>query len=785
MRRKEAFLGVALAALCAQSAAAQEASPPPAALEEIVVTARRATENLQDVPVAVTARSGAALERAGVTDVRSLQLVAPGLTIPSANGRSAGLNLAMRGQVQNDTTPIFDQSVALYFDGAYVPRGNGANSALFDIERVEVLKGPQGTLYGRNSTGGAIGFFSRQPTLGDFHGYVEGTLGNYNLKEAQGAVNIPLGETLAVRISGLRRDRPDSWQKVTNWGNEDIDTADVRAARINVLWRPLDNLQLNTSLYYSLDKSVPAGVVVVGVASCGGPPVINGVLVGPTAADCLVGPNGETRVGATTPGGFTRAANNIDPRHITLDQLPHNRGIETYGITQSIAADLTDHVQLKNITAYRWLDDNTSFDQENIINPATNSRTIAYHVYSRALSNELQLNGTAFDGRLKFASGVYLMQEHAYEATPSSTLGQAINQFEGKITNDSYAVYAQGTYGLTDSLRLTAGLRKTWDTRKVQQFNRNAASGCILRDINGAVLPLTACNRLIEANYDDISYNLTVDYDLSPGTLVYAAHRKGYRSGAINSRGNRIEEVEPTRPEHVKDVEAGIKSDFRLGDMPVRFNAAAYYSWYTDLQRSIPIVINPGPPPTTGTAVGNAEGAHIWGGEAELTLLPFRGAEINLAGTKTHAEYTGFDRTVVINGAPVVQSLANNKFYGTPEWTFFVGGRYGAPLALGALDVGEAAVQFDARWQDEVQFSILNSPEARQKAYWMLNARAELNNINGSGASIAFWVKNLLDKTYRQGGYSDFFYSLGFYGASYGAPRTFGVTVNYKFGGEG
>jgi iron complex outermembrane receptor protein len=713
--------------------------------------------------------------------MRSVATTTAGLTITSANSRSNGINIYMRGQGQNDTTSIFDQSVAVYMDGVYIARGNGGNIALYDLDHVEVLRGPQGTLYGRNSTGGAVSFFTRMPKLGDFGGYVRGTYGSYDLKEIEAAVTVPVTDRLGVRFAGLRRDRPHSWQKVVNQGVYS-DTADVWSGRVNIVWKPFDSVTAQTSAYRMKDESTPAAPVLTGVNICGQPPAVTGPVVGPTTADCLIGPTGNPRSGATTPGALGLALlAGPDPRRVNLDLIPQNV-TSIYGVTQSVAVDIDDDNQVKYIGSYRHLLDRTLYDQDAIANAATSSNG-RFDVRGYQMTHEAQVTGKAFDRRLTYAAGFYWLKESVRETTASYTLGQinaatSPSLFDDQIRNESQSVYAQATYRLIDPLRVTLGGRYTWDQRGVRQFNRNRL-GCTLRDSNNALLPANLCDRQLQKDYRNFSYNVTVDYDIGPKTLVYLAHRRGYRSGGINARGNFLAEVQPTKPEIVRDLEGGIKSDFHIGGMTARLNADGYYQWYKDLQRSISFLVSP---TVTGTYVGNAEGAHIYGGELEFTLIPVRDLELSATAAHVHARYTGFTRTVLVAGAPVVQDLSNNRFYGTPAWSFHGAVHY--VYRPDWLPTDTVSFDLDSGYQSKIFTGILNSEAGSQKAYWLFNARVGFNNIARSRVDLALWMKNIGDKTYKQGGYSDFMYNVGYNTSSFAPPRTIGATLTFKFGDE-
>lgn len=769
-------ISVSIIALCAPLAThAQEAAgSAPQAQEEragiadIVVTARKVTEVLQDVPVAISAQTGAQLQAKGVTDALGLARVTPGLFIGTASSRSNGLNVYIRSQGQNDATSIFDPSVALYMDGVYIARSQGANTALYDIERIEVLKGPQGTLYGRNSTGGAVGMFSRQPKLGEVGGYVQGTYGEYNLMEVQGAVNLPIGDSVAIRASGFRRYRDKSWIRDSASGAY-YDLADQWAGRVNLLWQASDTVKISAGGFYIKDTSRPNVGILTGVGVCGATNNPAGV---PTTADC----NENGALSAALPARLA------DRRVTQQDTIP-TAYMRNWGGHLTFEAEISDTATVKNIAAYRSLYDDPRFELDGVANLARNI-TSTFLTDQWQFTNESQVTGTAFDGKLKYAAGLYYLKEEARERNQSSQFG-SLNPAnptvtEGLVRNESYSAYAQGTYSLLDELRLTLGGRYTIDRRAVTQANRNAL-GCTLRDATETLLPANACERNLNASFKAFSYNVTVDYDIGPKTLIYIAHRQGYRAGGINLRGNRVSEVQPTKPEFVRDVELGMKGDFYLGNMPLRINGAAFYQWYSDIQRSLPVVYTPqgSTVPVTGSAVLNAASATIYGGEVEITLQPTRGFDINFGLASSIARYDKFERTVVVGTTPTVQDLSGNRFYGSPDLTFSAGFNYERDLGF-----AKGAVNFDARWQDKIYFSIINSQPASQSPYWLLNGRFDLKNIGDTGLDVGFWVKNITDKTYAAGNFSDFYYSLGYAALAYAPPRTIGATATFRFGSD-
>ncbi|MET0164014.1 MAG: TonB-dependent receptor, partial [Vicinamibacterales bacterium] len=562
-------------------AGAQEAatgrSQPATQLETIVVTARKRTEDIQSVPISVTAVSGTDLENQNVRTVGEVVLTVPNMSVTSGSNSATAPTYTIRGQVQNDTTAAVDPSVGIYVDGVYWARAHGSNAALLDVSQVEVLRGPQGTLFGRNTTGGAINMTTNDPNFDGFSGSGSVGFGNYDQFDFSGVLNMPItADRLAARIA-VNQQQNHGWIKdeVTD---ERYSRSRQWIGRGKLLFTPTDALSFVLSgEYFDYD---------------GGAPVEQLAFILPPNA---VGPNGAPlglgAIEALLESGFTDNGQRhvVDDDSDAIDRISLDRPDRTWTESQTYSlrgALDTEWGTLKSIVAYRKVDTSSKLDLDGtpyeIFNVTFNESNVDQW------TGELQASGLALDERLNWTVGAYYFTEDGVDQTAAQTVtailgNRAASPSGSFIENDSYAGYAQGTYRLTDAWSLTAGLRYSSDERHKRQFQDIANPANPICPAGTTPRSSGRCEAAFKRTDSDWSYTFGLDYQFTPDILGYVKTSRGYRAGGFNTRGGAdLPGGGAFGPETVTDYEVGLKSEFL--DNRVRLNLAVYYSDYRDIQ---------------------------------------------------------------------------------------------------------------------------------------------------------------------------------------------------------
>ena len=780
-----------------------------AVIEEIVVTARRREESIQSVPIAVTALDSRALEFSGIEEVEDLELGVPGLQVSTGTFRKSTPALSIRGLSGGGLQLSEDPSIGYYFAEAPINSPVGQNQAFYDIENVQVLKGPQGTLFGRNSLGGAILVEPRRPE-DTFGGYVKAAGGDYDLFRVEGALNVPLSDTVRARLAGQRISR-DGFNENLISGVE-FDDADSWSWRASLEWDINDSLS-TYFVYDHVETDEVGNAVILESAGLG----TDGIMPDPDIVDVTFFPAldcgliGQPQpfcdalhvIGVAAVPGYQSTLSDLAAaqRERGYDEFeaefgdfnaintpPHDE-IENWGITNQTTWAISDDVLLKNIIAYR--DTNYSL-YEDIDGSALNVLNTRNPFHAEQLSEELQLQVTS--GPVDWIVGLYYFENDGYDdSTPFEVLGflfppvaapLALRQNAATVDNSSYAVFGQLDYHITDALTLTAGLRYTWDEREVVLDNRISTNApldtCLFNNqIVGTDGP---CELRADDKWDAPSYNLSLSYQAREDLLVYLAHRRSYRTGAFSVRGTDTVEIGPWGEETVHDVEVGLKTDFVLAGMPARVNVAGYHMWWDDLQVSIP-KIN-----TRGLLVNVAENqgsATTWGAEFEGTI--FLTPDLEVVGTLSwiEGEFGNDFPGQTINdalGVPLLRyDFAGNKFSGgragsVPGTTYSIGAAYNASWLPDEL--GQFLLTVNWYWQEDTWDikGLYNAP-----SYGLLNVRADLTNVAQMPVDVALIVRNALDKEYSAGDFATNIDSLGFNSEIPGDPRVWALAVSYRF----
>jgi len=713
---------------------------------DIVVTAERRETNLQSTPIAITALNADELRSKGVSVINDLAATVPNLTSTTGPQGSADANFFIRGVGQFDFIITNDPGVGVYVDGVYIGRTVGAMLDSGDIERVEVLRGPQGTLFGRNTLGGAISVTTRAPDPTVFSGEARTTYGSRDRAEVEGSINAPLGGDNALRVSGFYR-KQDGFARNPLNGNL-FGATDRHGVKAALRLQPASNVRVDIAADYSLDKSNPAPSVLLAIAPLPFFP--------PTARNDIQDPNNFYRVfGSNSP----QARNRV------------------WGVSGTIAVDIGT-ATLKSITAYRDLRGFSTSDPDGTRFRLYDQNT---DTTQNQFSQELQIAGTAIDDRLNYVVGGYFFRESAQQelrlcfapiSNSTGVVGGPCNtwtQGNDQLTK-SYAVFGQARYKLTDAFSVTLGGRYTWDEKRIvsNQFFDFRADAVGPGAVFGFNFPQALLGQRIVApivtnlpgarNFQQFTPKIGVEYQMDR-TLLFASYTKGFRSGGFNGRLIRPQTTVPSYDPDTNDAfEAGFKTD--VLDRRLRINGTAFYQKYKGIQQTIA-------DPAVQFRVANAGNAELYGFELEVTAVPVEGLNLNGA--------VGYTNSKFVNVPASVGPINGNRLPFSPEWTLSLGADY--KIALG--NIGSITPRVDYRYQARTFFTAFNLPFEQQAPYGILGARVTFAD-RADRFSLAVYGLNLTDARYYTFGQN----ALAAQGVAYnylGRPREFGVTAGFKF----
>lgn len=746
----------------ATSAIAQQADQPAVSssgIEEITVTARRREEKIQTVPVAITAFSQKDLERKQVEEIHDLIRDVPSMGMSRAQSdpnAPYSVQLTLRGL--EGTIPYFAEvpSGRADFNSATGLAHGLSPGDFFDLDHIEVVKGPQGTLFGKNSIGGLISFIPKKPT-NDFEGYGKFTIGNYNDHEFEGALNMPIvPEKLLVRISGQTQQRDGYTKDALN--GKDYDNRDYYAWRVGVTFRPTDDFE-NYLLYsgYWQDAN-GSSTILIGVN-----PAFAAIRrfqpLSVLAQQQALGVR--TELGRTTPG-------------IGKDYF--------YGFTDIATWDVAENLTIKNIASANVTKTLGTEDSDGTYLPLINvGDPVNPHGWtdnSVQYTEELQLQGKSIGERLNWVVGGYLEFDHplGYNIYESDTLG-GLAYYHFWSSARSQALFAHGIYDLSDwvpGLRFTAGYRYTWDYISVFQRNTTKVDA-ITRGTNG--LPNNCgslgadanCGNAVGGNFQAPGWNVSLDEQLTDDTLIYVRSGNAYRPGGFNLTV--APQFQKYQPERVTDVEVGIKTDWDLWGIHARTNADVFHSDYKNVQIKQPVAfIDATGTPRVAQAFTNGGGGYVEGGEFEGTFVPLKGVEISPHFSYVYARYDLYP------GAPA-GSLPPFLYF--PKTQYGIAGAYHLPVDE---SVGDISLSFNYSFNGQQYDSII--PGERYNiipSYDQLDIRIDWTNILGRPFDASFFMTNATDNVYVTGALP-LWTQLGFDAVAYNEPRMFGFSLKYRFG---
>ena len=729
-------------------------------LEEIVITARRREENINSVPVAVTALTSVDLRAKNIQTAEDLQNYVPSLNVSSSVTRD-DYTFSLRGMGPTGGSGPGavlaggGTGVVTYF--ADVPTSGAGPGLFYDLESVQVAAGPQGTLFGKNTTGGAVLFVPKKP-INDFEGSIEFGLGDYNMKTATAVVNVPLVDnTVLLRIAGQFLDRDGfTIDRGPFFAGKDYDNRDYWALRASLLLRPFDDLE-NTTIFSALHSEGNGDGFVLTAANPAGS---FGSLLSPILAEQQ----------ASGIRSTSLSANEIDRRY-------------NYGIINTTRWSISEQWQFKNIFSYqvqKWRNsedvDGTSLVLDDLVPVGQ-----GWHTQVGTYTEEPQIQGTALDDRLKITAGAYYEDGHNLAPQPYQVqvaLGNfLINQIDQTNAERSRGLYAQTTYDLgglyssLNGLKLTTGYRYTWDNYSygIASFSPSNGNACLT---SSGTYPDNDCAFSASGQSGGSSWTLGLDYQL-PAALVYVRSGRGYVPGGFNpSFGFTSGGVDTPQfrfaPESVIDVELGIKSEFSIAGAPTQVTADIFHSDYTDIQRYVSEVL-PGGIASNFTA--NASEAEIEGFEFQGSIAPVNGLTLTATYSYNHGKYTKVDPAA----AP---SLVGVPFAYLPQNKASVGATYKLPLGQ---TIGEYSLGLFYSYQSRFFDAPSVQPFDYIEGYGLLNARIDWNHVFQTSLDASFFVTNATDKIYRVGQYNDLV-ANGYITSFYGQPRMWGVQLRYRFG---
>jgi iron complex outermembrane receptor protein len=751
-----ALLSGAAACTAATGAAAQTSSET--APGDIVVTAQRRSEKLQDVPVAITAFGSEQIKEQRLTGPGDLAGVVPNLQSTSTTGDSTPI-FSLRGISMSDYS--FNQSgpVATYFDEVY--RGNVAllGVSMFDLERVEVLRGPQGTLYGKNTTGGAINFISRVPTF-ETGGNLSVGLGNYNRREASGALQTPLSDTLAARVA-FTFARANGTYKNLLPGQPDPDSVREYGIRGTLLFKPSDGVKLVLRGSTSLQN-----------------PWNYGLYNQPTADG--IGGGVYDQFHAIDPVAYPLTdyfRTGLSPREIEANAIKRRRN-RTYALSLTGNFALGSGLTLTSISSWNH---GTLFSPEDSDGSPLKVIEITYYGKTTQWAQDLRLSSD-FSGPFNFTLGAYYDNEKVYNRTlfpfwqdldvdgngtldgndclAGFPLGCKIqNSFDQK--KSSLAVYSDARFKIGEHLTLRGGLRYTHDKGDLTNFISQAIGSdnvALINLIPGSPTNINATTGMAFRK-GNLSGKIGIDFKFGSDMLLYASYSRGYRGSAFNAQALfDPSELTVAKPETISSYEAGFKS--QLFGRRLQLNGAAFYYDYKN-QQFIDI-----DPVSAAQRLVNLPRSRIIGAEFELVARPTDTLQFNGS--------IGLLDTKVMDGTLQGTSIVGNQLANAPRFNLV----FGANWKMIELPPGSIHLHVDGHYSSTQWFELQNKSDLRQVPYTLVNGRLSFKAADDRW-EFSIWGANIFNKLYYTSRLD--VSNFGFISNHLGAPRTYGVSLNYTF----
>jgi iron complex outermembrane recepter protein len=715
-------------------------------LEEIVVTAQRRESNIQDTPIAVTALSSTAMEARGIKGLGNLENFAPNLQINQgrADGGGSAAAITIRGVGQNDPQFPNDPGVGLYIDGVYSARTFGGLIGLVDVDRIEVLRGPQGTLFGRNTIGGAVNIVTTPPSM-EFGGHASALYGSYNRVEIKGSLNVPLVEgKLAARVSaGFTR--ADGLGEQLTTGRE-LANENRKVVRAALRATPGGDVTIDLVADYTRQRqNSTSGSIVAVVPSTSG--LIEGVfnpILAPMANAALGLPANSVFDGRFISGN----------RYDNFGTAPLADDLDSGGASLTVQWKPTDTLTLKSITAGRAYKAHIALDAD--LSPYSIISTNAFQNQEQ-YSQEFQAFGSILDGRLRYLVGLYYFKEIARDRNtvdilPGTlpTVGFEIGQISDTgLNSTNYAAFGQVDFDIVRAVTLTVGLRQNHENKRFTREFRHIAGGDIF-------IPY----QVLEKSWNSFTPRLGISWKVTDDALVYGSYAEGFKGGGWNPRPAAASlGVAPFEPETIKTFEVGAKTQWF--DRRLTLNVAGFTSTYGDIQ--LPVII-----PPFNIETKNAGTSRIYGLEVELAARPVPEATIQIGYGYFHNEYRS-----IAPGAAGTFTLTD-KLPDAPSHTLSVGADYRFDLG----SAGSLTLRGDASYRSSAFKDAVNTPEIRQPAFWLVSGRITWASEDKQ-FSVQVYGNNLFDTRYLSAGLDASV--LGEINGFYGRPRELGVQASYRF----
>jgi iron complex outermembrane recepter protein len=759
-------------------------------LDEVTVTAQFREQSVQDTPLAITAISADTLEARSQTNITEVANQAPSVTL-KPQGAAWGPSIAayIRGIGAYDFNPSLEPGVGIYVDDVYISTLTGSMLDLLDLERVEILRGPQGTLAGRNSIGGAVKLYTKRPT-DDTNGYFQATYGSRDRMDLRGSANFALTDSLFMRISGVDR-KQDGYIKRIDYGcanpgnpygirsnvaqtagcvvarDSDVNYSAARAA---LRWVANDRAEFNLSVDYTNDRRNPSGTVLLGYR--------DDLLT--AAARARIQPIYDSNPANDAPGSafvpterrpYYNYASYYNPPYAgggsaTAGAVPtpwQETGpvpvqfFEGWGTALDAEIGLTDALQLKSITAYRAYQ--SGFANDNDLSPLASSIGVGELPF-HAFTQELRLNGST--GPMEWTlGGYYLDQRSRYQSLQDLRYAQPLIFQQNDVVNvDTKAAFGHLQYNVTDRLRLIAGIRYT-DEHKDYTFvrlNRDGSTGVPV------VGPLN--NEFRSYDKEKVDYRGVVQFSLTDDVMAYVQYATGFKGGGISPRPFVADQATSFDPENLKTWEAGIKADFLQNRM--RVNSAVFFGDYTDIQLNFQTCTGSTLQSPCGR-IGNVGTGEIKGFELESAALLFDGFSVD-----TSYSYTDFKYTSLTGASASI--LPSYVLPYMPKHKASIGAQYEVNVANGST----ITPRVDWSFQSVIYTNGNNQPTNRIGSYGLVNARLVWRNADGD-LDVSLEATNLLDKYYFLSRLDQIAGGGRHTDGTPGRPQEFAVTIKKRF----
>lgn len=741
-----------------QQAASTPGTGGPADQADIVVTAQRRSENIQDVPITIQAFSGDSLKKLGVEAAADLGKIATNVVVALPQGAGNQPAITIRGIGLNVNNSNNSGPNGIYVDEFYLSAPTSQGFAMFDLDRVEVLKGPQGTLYGRNTSGGAINFITAKPTS-TFEGYLDARYGNFDTSQISGAVSGPLTDTLSARFAFVRN-YSDGYNYNT-FLNRRQNGANDESFRASLLYKPTANLRILVVGHVSHVDRLPDGYAhfgafVPGTLETGSPQICS--VAATYAAQCV-----DIYNQPSDPKRYSIASNRTEHLKVT------DKGVVARIEWSPGAIDVT------SITGYNY---NRRFLPEDSDSSPYRELEVNWGNDSNEFTQELRLNQTKEN--YNWVAGLYYLHERLNQNQnygllldfdqfygPGAGDGLASRQFARNTqVTDAYAAFGQGEYNLTRTLRVVLGGRYTHERRSFLFDSQVQYQSGGMDSFTPLTQVADSTSRLQNSAF---SYRIGLNYKPVTGVLAYATLTTGFKGGDFNGGflspdpAQAAYQQQPVKPEKVKTYEVGIKTTFF--DRAVTFNAALFYNDYRDMQlfALVPSPIGP------LNLAANAQKARTYGADLDLTVRPVRNLTLSAQVGLLNTKLTQF----LLVADPSVPDYSGNQLAFSPKFTTFLLGQYRIPIG----DKKAVDLQFSATYKARQFLDATNDPYTTQQAYWTEDARVALTI---SRLELSAFVRNLSNTYYASAAFNSIS-PFGYVQPNYAPPRTYGVGAKISF----